>query len=74
MGLDPDEVERRWHEHDGLCDICRQPPPTTSRLAIEHEHKTKRFRGFACINCNLMLGHAQDDPARLLAGAAYLKR
>lgn len=74
LGLDPDDIERRWSEHSGLCDCCGQPPPEGKRLVIEHDHATKEFRGFTCQGCNLMLGHAQDDPERLLAGVVYLRR
>lgn len=74
IGLDPDDIERRWNEHDGLCDCCGGPPSANKRLSIEHSHVTGKFRGFVCDNCNLMLGHAKDDPERLLAGVAYLRR
>lgn len=74
LGLDPDDIERRWRAHSGLCDICGNPCRTGRRLAIEHNHATGEFRGFACLDCNLMLGHAHDDPDRLLAGAAYLRK
>lgn len=74
LGLDPDEVEQAFREHNGLCDICGEPCKTGRRLAIEHCHKTGKFRGFACMDCNVMLGHARDDPGRLMAGAAYVIR
>lgn len=72
LGLDPDDIERRWRAHNGLCDCCGEPPGK-KRLAIEHNHATGEFRGFTCNNCNLMIGHARDDPDRLLAGVAYLR-
>lgn len=74
LGLDADDVARRWVEHNGLCDCCGNPPPTTSRLCIEHKHDPPTFRGFTCTHCNVMLGMAKDDPDRLLAGVAYLRR
>ena len=74
LGLDPDEVERRLFEHDGLCDICGQPEASGKRLARDHDHVTGKFRGFLCSNCNLMLGNAKDDPYRLMDGASYLLR
>jgi Recombination endonuclease VII len=75
LGLDPDEIERKFDEHDGLCDICGEPPsgPMT-RLAIDHDHKTGRFRGWLCGNCNRGLGYMQDDVGRLLASVKYLRR
>jgi hypothetical protein len=63
------------------CAICggTDPQIVTStglprRLAIDHDHVTGVERGLLCSNCNVMLGTAQDDPERLEAGAAYLRR
>jgi hypothetical protein len=43
-------------------------------MHIDHNHKTGKVRGILCHHCNLMLGNAQDDCARLAAGIAYLDR
>jgi hypothetical protein len=51
-------------------------------LAIDHDHRHcpgpyscgRCFRGFLCLRCNLMLGHAAEDPARLRAAIGYLTR
>jgi hypothetical protein len=52
------------------CPICNRQKP----LVYDHDHLTGRFRGFVCGNCNSAMGHAGDDPARLEAMAAYLRR
>lgn len=33
-----------------------------------------RLRGLLCFSCNLLLGHAQDDPELLKGAAQYLER
>jgi len=57
-----------------VCEICGGPPDPKRGMHYDHCHRTGRFRGWLCRKCNLMLGNAEDDPARLRAGAAYLER
>jgi hypothetical protein len=42
------------------------------RPHIDHDHKTGRIRGLLCHNCNVLLGHAHEDPAILQAAIDYL--
>lgn len=44
------------------------------RLSVDHDHVTGAIRELLCSTCNLMLGCAKDDPVRLDAGAAYLRK
>jgi hypothetical protein len=76
-GLDPDEMEVRVAEHNGLCDSCGRPLAPSAyrkRLDIDHNHKTNRFRGFLCPNCNKGMGCFEDDPVLLRLAADYLER
>jgi hypothetical protein len=35
------------------------------RLCFDHCHKCKKFRNWLCHNCNVILGHAKDNPELL---------
>ena len=51
------------------CAICEKPS-----AAMDHSHETGTVREPLCRSCNLMLGHAKDDPQLLRAAADYLER
>lgn len=58
---------------ESKCAICRAPDPGGKGIFhIDHCHSSKIVRGLLCHHCNLMLGHAKDDPQRLEAAVAYL--
>jgi hypothetical protein len=40
---------------------------------IDHDHKTGKFRGVPCSNCNTGLGMFQDNIAFILKAAEYLQ-
>lgn len=77
-GLDPDKVVRHFREHSGACDICGGRPQRgdgrTSRLCIDHDHRTGEFRGLLCSSCNIGIGKLQDDPEILRSAIEYLVR
>ena len=52
------------------CAICGA---SDRRLVVDHHHATGRVRRLLCDLCNTMIGYAREDPAILLAGAAYLR-
>ncbi len=54
------------------CEGCGEPF-TDDRPRVDHNHRTGRIRGLLCNPCNLIAGHAKDDPGRLRALADYLE-
>ncbi len=56
----------------GYCAICGEEKKETL-LRMDHDHKTGRFRGWLCHNCNVGLGHFMDNSELLLKADTYLK-
>jgi hypothetical protein len=76
-GLTRAQVDELSAARGGLCDNCHKPPDGRckgGRLHVDHCHKTGRFRGLLCGNCNTMIGLAGEDPKVLLAAVEYLAR
>lgn len=64
---------------NGLCAICGDPPPqlggrNRTTLNVDHDHETGQVRDLLCYFCNLGLGYFKDNPDRIEAAAAYLRR
>lgn len=76
-GLTLAEYSQMVIDQKGLCAICslpevRKKASGPALLCVDHNHTTGKVRGLLCNNCNIMLGHARDNPAFLIAGTSYL--
>jgi len=78
-GTTPEEWDRVLVAQGNCCAICRTNTPTGAGAKYghwhtDHDHATGKLRGLLCSSCNLLLGHAEDNPARLRAAANYLEK
>lgn len=71
-GLTIAQYEALHTSQEGKCAICHAPFPAAPH--IDHCHSTGVVRGLLCSPCNLLLGHARDQPSRLQSAALYLER
>ena len=55
----------------GYCSVCRKAK-TSSQLCIDHNHKTKKYRGVLCHRCNYILGTVRDNQQLLANLSDYL--
>ena len=65
-------IPRAIRPNPGWCESCGRFPKRT--LAIDHCHKTGRFRGWLCSACNGGIGLLGDDLAGLLRAVEYLRK
>jgi hypothetical protein len=69
-GISLADYEVMFERQGGACAICKR---TGLTLCVDHCHLTGEVRGLLCIRCNSAIGFCRDDPALLLAAAAYLQ-
>lgn len=79
-GISPQTYNVLLKDQGFLCGICgKHQDDVNSRgnihrkLCVDHDHKTKMVRGLLCHNCNVLLGHANDDMALLMSAINYLR-
>jgi Recombination endonuclease VII len=63
-------------EYDSLvakgCAICGGPPNGKGRYALDHDHKTNKFRGLLCSSCNVAIGLFKESQDVLTRAKQYL--
>lgn len=76
FGITPEDYDGMLAAQGGGCAICGSTEPGGrwgTHFHVDHCHESGRVRGLLCGNCNVLLGHAQDDPGRLTEAARYLE-
>ena len=61
-------------EQCNICGIFWRDTKPFRKLCYDHDHNTEEFRGWLCMSCNLILGHAKDDIEILKKTISYLKK
>lgn len=72
-----EQYQAMHDEQGGVCLICQQTTKgrgqANNRLAVDHDHKTKKIRGLLCSHCNTALGLFRDNVQYLESAINYLK-
>lgn len=76
-GITVHQYNRIYKRQEGLCLLCNQPEIAlyggkVRLLAVDHCHKTGKFRGLLCSACNRGLGSFKDDPDLIWKARKYL--
>lgn len=80
-GMSFETYTQMYETQGGLCGICECPldfmglrENHMKSACVDHCHTTQQIRGLLCRNCNLGIGHFEDNLASLEKAIAYLKR
>jgi hypothetical protein len=76
-GITNGQVAILMKKQRGRCAICDRrfiKSVWKRRRCIDHCHKTNSVRGILCHQCNLGIGHFNDDLSLLIKAVAYLKQ
>ncbi len=80
-GITEAQYEEMLVAQGGVCAICFRPETVTDprtgkarRLAVDHDHISKRVRGLLCYRCNTTIGAFEDDVTLHYSAIAYHKR
>jgi len=69
-GISTFEYNEMLLQQEGRCKICGKTSDKT--LHIDHNHSTGKVRALLCNNCNILIGHAKEDPLILQQAMNYL--
>lgn len=74
-GLTREAFSAMLEAQGGVCAICKRPPHggRGGVLCVDHNHSTGKVRALLCHHCNMVIGYAEEDIARLLAMVEYLR-
>lgn len=70
-GITPEQYDMMLTAQGGKCKICGGSP-RSSRLHVDHDHKTGRVRGLLCWWCNKTIVPGRMTPKLLRSAADYL--
>lgn len=73
-GITEEEYKILLKRQKGKCAICRRLQRVKRwRLAIDHNHRTGKYRGLLCNTCNTAIAFFNEDIIILQRAIEYLK-
>lgn len=72
LGIDSEEFDVQFVRQRRRCAICMIRKTGRRGWHADHDHKTGKFRGILCAQCNTGLGMFKDDVKLLRKAARYL--
>lgn len=69
-GVSLEDFEKVLEAQGNVCAVCRKGDKV---FCLDHNHKTLKWRGVVCLNCNLrVIGGARDNDELLVNAAVYV--
>lgn len=72
-GISWEEYTQLSTSQNGLCAICLKTNQSKRKLAVDHNHLTKKVRALLCDKCNRGLGFFDDNVFLLQKAISYLQ-
>lgn len=69
-GITVEDYRETFERQGKACAICLRTEFT--RLDVDHDHASGKFRGLLCINCNLGIGLLREDTDIIQRAVKYL--
>lgn len=77
-GIDYSWFLQQLKGQDGKCLLCLTDMTleghSSTKVCVDHDHKTGKVRGLLCNHCNRALGLFRDDAATVSRALAYLRK
>jgi predicted nucleic acid-binding Zn-ribbon protein len=73
-GITIEEYESLLELQDHKCAICGKSMDEGRRLAVDHDHKTKKIRGIIHLRCNTAIALFGESPEICRKAAEYLEK
>lgn len=69
-------LKKKPHNEPFECPVCKKRTiaDVTSKVVLEHDHRTGKPGGWICDSCNTGLGRFKDDVELLKSGIEFLKK
>jgi len=74
-GITLEEYNKIFELQNNKCAICKTSKPGHKRINsffVDHDHKTKKFRGLLCNRCNIAIGQVDENTNILSAMTDYI--
>jgi hypothetical protein len=69
-----EQYDQMFEQQNGVCAICGEVNKNGWRLAVDHNHKTKKVRALLCLKCNALIGSMESFKPPLNKAVKYLRK
>ena len=73
-GITNEQYNKMIEVQENCCGVCGKQGGTTksTKLHIDHDHKTGKVRGLLCVGCNMLVGFVEKNEVTTAAAQEYV--